>query len=87
MIKKNPKSVTFIVHTDADEVILKGSWNGWKEEPMKKNKDGSFSKTKRLKAGTYEFGYLIDGIWITDETLPTTPSPYGSSNSVLKVKP
>ncbi|SMC09674.1 glycogen-binding domain-containing protein [Nitratiruptor tergarcus] len=86
MIKIHPKSITFILQTEANEVKIKGSWNDWKAEPMMR-KDGVFTKTKRLKPGTYEFGYEVDGRWLADETLPTTPSPYGSLNSVLKVEP
>ena len=87
MIRKTPKSITFVVTSEANEVLLKGSWNDWKPEKMKRNKDGSFTKTKRLKPGIYEFGYEIDGIWVSDETLPQTPSPFGSYNSLLKVEP
>ncbi len=85
MIKQTKKSVTFIYEGDADEVILKGSWNDWQEEPMKRNKKGEFTKTKRLKPGTYQFGYLVDGRWEVDQTLPTTPSPFGTMNNILKV--
>ena len=87
MVKITKKSVIFTLDLDAEDVKLKGSWNGWKEEEMKKNKQGRFTKTKRLGPGRYEFGYLVDGVWMSDENLPTTPSPFGSQNSVLEVKP
>ncbi len=87
MVKITKKSVIFTLDVDAKDVKLKGSWNDWKEEPMKKNKEGLFTKTKRLKPGRYEFGYLVDGVWMSDESLPSVPSPYGSQNSVLEVKP
>lgn len=86
MVKFTKKSVTFLLDVDAKEVKIKGSWNDWQEEEMKKNKQGLFSKTKRLKPGTYEFGYVVDGVWMSDESLPQTPSPFGSTNAVLKVE-
>ncbi len=84
--KKGKKAwVTFSLATDAKDVAIKGSWNDWKAEEMKRRKDGSFSITKVLKEGEYQFGYLVDGAWQTDETLPTIPSPYGSENSLLRI--
>ncbi len=86
MVKITQKTVTFKIKTDGNEVILKGSWNGWQDEKMKKDKKGYFSKRKKIAPGVYEFGYLIDGEWHTDESLPLTDSPFGSKNSVLKVE-
>ena len=86
MVKKKGKMYAFKLHTDAEKVILKGSWNNWKEEEMKKNKKGVFNKRKKLSPGVYEFGYLVDGKWIVDESCETTPSPFGSENSILEVK-
>ncbi len=87
MVRQTKKSVIFTITTDAKEVKIKGSWNGWKEEKMKKDKKGRFRKLKRLKPGRYEFGYLVDGVWTSDESQPSVPSPYGSQNSVLEVQP
>ncbi len=89
MIKVTSKSVIFMLESDADELWIKGSWNDWQPEAMKRDeKTGLFRKTKRLKPGRYEFGYLTgDGDWLCDETLPTVPSPFGSENSLLEVQP
>ncbi len=87
MVRQTKKSVIFTLDVDAQEVKLKGSWNGWKEEEMKRDKKGRFRKLKRLKPGRYEFGYLVDGVWRKEESLPSVPSPYGSQNSILEVKP
>jgi 5'-AMP-activated protein kinase regulatory beta subunit len=89
MVRFTAKSVTFVLTPDetAKEVLLKGSWNDWKPEAMKRNAKGEYSKTKRLKPGRYEFGYEIDGVWVCDETLPTVASPFGSRNSLLEVAP
>lgn len=67
--------VTFKVSPEqiegAKKVALVGGFNNWdvKETPMRKLKDGSFTKTLELSVGEeYEFRYLIDGEkWINDE--------------------
>lgn len=49
---------------NAESAALVGEFNEWDEEatPMKKLKDGSFSATLSLDAGsTYRFRYLLDG--------------------------
>ena len=86
MVRKTGKMYIFEIKSDAKEVMLKGSWDGWKGEKMKKNKKGVFTKRKKLNPGIYEFGYLIDGKWMADESCNTTPSPFGSENSILEVK-
>ncbi len=89
MVRHTAKSVIFTLKLDSNshEVLLKGSWNGWRAEVMKANDDGLYSKIKRLKPGRYEFGYEIDGVWHSDDTLPSVASPFGSRNSLLEIKP
>ncbi len=84
--RKNKAWVTFNIKIDANEVYLKGSWNNWDKEKMKKKKDGSFYLRKSLPVNeTYEFGYLADGKWINDDELETIDTPFNSKNSVLKI--
>ncbi|BBG65917.1 hypothetical protein NNO_1214 [Hydrogenimonas sp.] len=80
--------VTFTVDGNGFESVeIKGSWNDWKAERMKRKKNGDFYIVKILPAGgTFEFGYLpAEGGWIHDETLPTSNTPFGSRNSVLNI--
>ncbi len=89
-VKKNGKKcwVTFTVSADdCKGMSLKGSWDDWKLSPMKQKKNGDFYITKILPANSlYEFGYITDSSdWITDDTLPTVSSPFGSLNSVLEL--
>ena len=55
----------------AKKVALVGEFNNWdaSQTPMRKLKDGSFTKTVELSVGEdYEFRYLLDGEkWINDE--------------------
>ena len=86
MVKKTGKMYVFEFEGEAEEVILKGSWNNWKGERMKKNKKGIFTKRKKLDKGIYEFGYLSDGKWMADESCKLKDSPFGGKNSVLEVR-
>ena len=86
--KRGPKAwVTFTApYPESEEVLLKGSWNDWNAEPMKRKKSGEFYLMKILPTGEhYEFGYLIDGEWHTDDELPGVETPFGSHNSLLEL--
>jgi hypothetical protein len=84
--QKNKAWVSFYFNGEANEVFIKGSWNNWENESMKKKKDGSFYIRKSLPLNQiYEFGYLADGKWYADESCDNVPSPFNSKNSVLRL--
>jgi len=84
--QKNKAWVSFYFESDANEVYIKGSWNNWEKEKMKKIKNGNFYIRKSLPLNQiYEFGYLADGKWMIDESCESTDSPFGSKNSILKI--
>ena len=87
--KKSKKSwVTFtILPKNTQSVKISGEWNGWKNEAMKKKKNGEFYITKVMDSNnSYEFGYILDdGRWICDDSTQKIMSPFNSQNSVLKV--
>ncbi len=90
-LKQNGQKVwvTFTVSPldGMDEVAIAGEWNEWVEEPMKQKKNGEYSITKVLSAGTsFQFGYKCNGSeWMTDEACPAVPSPFASHNSLLEL--
>jgi 1,4-alpha-glucan branching enzyme len=84
--------VTFSAPTEigASAVALVGDFNDWNPNthPMKKSKDGGFSVTVKLKAGSeYQFRYLLDGHrWENDwEADKYVPNQFGVRNSVVVV--
>jgi len=85
---KGKKSwITFTTNPlDAKSVEICGEWNEWKNEPMKKKKNGEFYITKIISSNqNYQFGYkLSDGRWVCDESVETIMSPFNSLNSLLK---
>jgi 1,4-alpha-glucan branching enzyme len=87
--KAGKASVTFTYtpKNEAESVELKGSWNDWESQEMKKKKDGDFYVRKNFKEGDeFEFGYLINGdTWDCDDEAESVPSPFGGQNSLLKI--
>jgi len=90
MINNASKNGTthFEVHVGdgAKQVLLAGSFNGWKPEKMAKRKGGTFVANKKLAPGEYRYRFVIDGQWTADRDNPVqAPNPYGSMDSVVQV--
>jgi len=74
----------------ARSVNIVGDFNGWNRggQPMKKQKNGSFSASVTLARGReYQFRYLLDGSrwendWKADKYMP---NEFGSENCVVVV--
>lgn len=75
----------------AKSVALAGSFNNWdvKAQPMSgPEKDGTYSTKLVLKAGFYEYKYVLDGkTWRADPTNFRTNGPEGNSVLILELKP
>ena len=73
---------------EARVVQVAGTFNGWHPEagPLEHTGSGEWVARLRLKAGQYEYRFVVDGVW-TDDPLatPSAPNPHGGLNSVLKV--
>lgn len=86
----SPPSTAFsITAPDAHEVFLIGDFNDWQAGELKarKFKDGTWTKSVKLKAGTYQYLFLVDGEWCTDPANPKRAlNPFGSENSVVEVQ-
>lgn len=71
---------------NAKQVVLSGSFNGWKEDELqlKKTAEG-WELPYTIGPGNYEYKFVVDGKWITDPGNPLS-SP-GSGNSLVIVDP
>lgn len=74
----------------SESALVVGDFNNWSfhENPMKKLKNGSFSITISLEAGTsYQFRYVLDGnLWCNDVAADGhVANQYGGENSVITV--
>eukprot|EP00802_Teleaulax_amphioxeia_P010331 Tamp_10357.p1 GENE.Tamp_10357~~Tamp_10357.p1 ORF type:complete len:554 (+),score=69.39 Tamp_10357:205-1662(+) len=72
---------------------LVGSWNRWgKHYELARIRDAHLSKEDEfvgllaLPPGRYEFKFIIDGVWRTDEAWPVAMDSRGIQNNVLVVR-
>lgn len=70
-----------------ERVFLAGTFNGWSMDATEMHRaDGRFEITLPLTIGTYQYKFVADGKWITDETASAFhPDGYGGRNSVIVV--
>ena len=72
----------------AREVFLVGDFNQWnvKKHVMKRGDQGIWEKIVVIKPGTYEYKYIVDGIWQEDTEQPRSLlNSFGTYNNVLTV--
>ena len=73
-------------YPDARLVILAGSFNGWSEwKNLLRRRNGVWECRLDLEPGTYQYKFIIDGVWILDPANPESTYD-GNHNSVLIVK-
>jgi chromosome partitioning protein len=69
-------------------VFVAGSFNNWnpRQTRMQEIKTCVYTVAIQLPAGRHEYKFVVDDDWRTDpENRETTPNPFGSLNSVIKV--
>ena len=87
--KQNTKKIQFSLKAaDAKKVSLVGVFNNWNPDadPMKRDENETWTKTKMLSPGNIEYKFWVDGEWMQDpENLRGCPNCFGTQNSVAKV--
>jgi 1,4-alpha-glucan branching enzyme len=89
--KPADKAVTFTVHAEKGKnVYLAGEFNKWDPTAKKmayKAKEGVYAATVKLAPGSYQYKFVIDGIWCADpENVESVQNDQGTFNSVVNVK-
>ena len=89
--KAAERRVAFTVRAEAGKTVyLAGCFNQWNPTGKKmtdKKKDGVYSTTIKLAPGTYEYKFVIDGVWCADpENQDFVKNDCGTLNSVITVK-
>ena len=75
-------------HPSASEVCIAGSFNDWNPQatPLSSQGDGTWKTELSLNPGTYEYRFVVDGVWADDPNCGRSiPNPFGSVNSILQV--
>jgi 1,4-alpha-glucan branching enzyme len=89
------KTVFVTQAPEAKNVFLAGTFNGWDPTsiPMDSRNDGSWGIELELAPGSYEYKFIIDGVWSCDPASESTeravscvPNPFGTMNYVIEVR-
>jgi len=89
--RKQPKQVTFSWKADGtvSNVFLAGTFNDWNDSKTRmtdENGDGVYEATLMLGVGKYQYKFVADGRWITDNAAKDfAPDGFGGQNSVITV--
>jgi 1,4-alpha-glucan branching enzyme len=73
----------------ANEVILMADFNKWNKKihAMKKDNNGTWTKTVIIPSGRYEYKYLVDGEWWNDpKNHEVCYNQHGSLNNIITVQ-
>jgi 1,4-alpha-glucan branching enzyme len=76
------------VQPGAREVLVAGSFNGWKPErtPLLHRGNGLWVGDLAVGAGRHEYLFVVDGQWLPDPNAKeSVQNPFGGKNSVLVV--
>ena len=85
---KRRRTIFSLEAPDANQVLLGGDLNQWKENahPMKKDDSGVWKKTLVLPPGRFEYKFLVDGRWRNDpKNVQTCANCFGTYNNVLVI--
>ncbi len=84
---KRRKVAFTVAAPHAHEAAVAGTFNDWQPQALKPAaKQGLFSLTMLLTPGEYEYRFVVDGQWCSDDSCSeSVPNPFGASNSLVRV--
>ena len=88
--KRGKRRVVFSCRADAEaSIFVAGSFNDWDSHFTKMKYDselGAFTCEIKLAPGTYEYKFVINGVWGLDrENDNVSANDFGTLNSVVEV--
>ena len=87
--KQKIKRIQFAFKSkDAKSVSLVGEFNHWNPDadPMQRDDNGTWKKTKMLPPGSIGYKFFVDGEWAEDpENLRTSPNCFGTHNNIVHI--
>ncbi|MFA5928195.1 MAG: glycogen-binding domain-containing protein [Candidatus Margulisiibacteriota bacterium] len=86
--KNSLKSISVkFFNPDISSVSLVGDFNDWDptKTKMKKNSNGEYVASIKLKPGSYAYKFLTSNGWITDPCAECVEDSLGNQNSLLIV--
>ena len=86
-----PHLFSYAAAAGVGEVLVAGDFTGWAASPWPLadgDGDGTWTLEAELDPGTYEYKFIVDGVWLHDPSNPNqVPDPFGDFNSVLTIAP
>ena len=83
------KNVRFeLFAPEAKAVSLTGDFNDWDVNslPMKRDRQGTWKASVKLKPGRHEYRFWVDGVWQDDPSAQERVSnPFGGHNCIIMV--
>ena len=73
---------------EAQRVCVAGTFNNWQPDAvaLQRQADGVWTIELELAPGTYEYRFIVDGVWCDDpNAAETAPNFVGGCNAVLRV--
>ena len=87
MLSRQPAATVEFVCCGADrEVQVAGSWNQWTPRDLDLVGDDTWMLSLSIPPGTFQYKYIIDGVWIHDPSKKWLQDAEGNVNNVLKVE-
>ena len=87
MLSRQPATTVEFVCCGADrEVQVAGSWNQWTPRDLDLVGHDTWMLSLSIPPGTFQYKYIIDGVWIHDPSKKWLLDAEGNVNNVLKVE-
>ena len=87
MLSREPASTVEFVCCGAERgVQVAGSWNQWRARDLDLVGDDTWMLSLSIPPGTFQYKYIIDGVWIHDPSKKWLQDAQGNTNNVIKVE-
>ena len=88
--KSLERAITFEFYAPfANEVNLAGEFNNWdpSKNALKRETNGQWRTSLKLRPGRYEYRFLVDGNWENDpKSVEYIPNAFGTWNCVIEIR-
>jgi len=81
----NKRVVTFKWPYGGGHVLIAGDFSGWRGVPMKKDGGLLYSIDVSLPDGSYQYKFIVDGIWFYDTEAKKATDSQGNTNNIITV--
>ena len=87
MLSREPATTVEFVCCGAERgVQVAGSWNQWRARDLDLVGDDTWMLSLSIPPGTFQYKYIIDGVWIHDPSKKWLQDAEGNINNVIKVE-